>query len=175
MAEPPVTTASYLARRAPISPISSADIYAQASPYFQLPSWFKSNPIQAQTYLTEESNQKLKEEYERQRLLMTGGVAAPAAYPGGTILHKGFYDLLALSTPVVETVSRFWTGAINPYREEPLIASPPYEQLPAGAPPRVANVPVGQLPPPTVSPTSTPTKKGRRVSKDMIGKPTGFV
>ncbi|KAG8925338.1 hypothetical protein FRC00_004085 [Tulasnella sp. 408] len=175
MAEPPVTTASYLARRAPISPISSADIYAQASPYFQLPSWFKSNPVQGQTYLTDESNQKLKEEYERQRLLMTGGVAAPAAYPGGTILHKGFYDLLALSTPVVETVSRFWTGAINPYREEPLVASPPYEQIPAGAPPRVANVPVGQLPPPTVSPTSTPTKKGRRVSKDMIGKPTGFV
>ncbi|KAG8933361.1 hypothetical protein FRC01_009686 [Tulasnella sp. 417] len=175
MAEQPVATSSYLARRAPISPISSADIYAQASPYFQLPSWFRSNPIQGQTYLTDESNQKLKEEYERQRLLMTSSPTAPAAYPGGTILHKGFYDLLALSTPVVETVSRFWTGAVNPYREEPLVASPPYEQIPAGAPPRVANIPVGQLPPPTVSPTSTPTKKGRRVSKDMIGKPTGFV
>lgn len=175
MAEQPVASGSYLARRTPISPISSADIYAQASPYFQLPSWFKSNPTQGQTYLTDESNQKLKEEYERQRLLMTGGTTAPAAYPGGTILHKGFYDLLALSTPVVETVSRFWTGAVNPYREEPLVASPPYEQIPAGAPPRVANVPAGQLPPPTVSPTSTPTKKGRRVSKDMIGKPTGFV
>ncbi|KAG9005549.1 hypothetical protein FRB90_010337 [Tulasnella sp. 427] len=175
MAEQQVASGSYFTRRTPLTPISSADIYSQPSPYFQLPSWFKSNPGQPQTYLSDESNQKLREEYERQRLLMTGASNQPGAYPGGTILHKGFYDLLALSTPVVQTVSRFWTGAISPYREEPLVASPPYEQIRAATPPRIANVPVGQLPPPATSPTSTPAKKGRRVSKDMIGKPTGFV
>lgn len=154
-------TGSYFARRTPIVPVSSADIYAQASPYFQLPSWFRGYPGQApQTYLTEESNRRLQEEYERQKFMQSGA----AVVPGGTILHKGFYDLLALSQPVVQTVSRFWTGA----RDEQLLAGQPYEQLPTGGPsPRV----VETLPP---VPPTTP-KKSRRVSKDMISKPTGFM
>ncbi|KAG8907437.1 hypothetical protein FRB99_004232 [Tulasnella sp. 403] len=158
-------TASYFTRRTPLVPVSSADIYAQASPYFALPSWFRAYyPATNPTYLTEESNRRLQEEYERQRALQN----PPPPVPGGTILHKGFYDLLALSTPVVETVSRIWNGTP---KNETLVAGAPYHQLPTGPQPQA----VQSMPPnPPVVPTHTPVKKGRRISKDMIGNPTQF-
>lgn len=166
MADPSAAmTSSYFARRTPLVPVSSADIYAQPYPgYFQLPSWFRAYQLaqQQQTYLTDESSRRLQEEYERQRFMGAQPV------PGGTILHKGFYDLLALSTPVVQTVSRFWNGVAGA-REDPLVVGAPYEQLPVGPPPRVVD---GPLPP--TSPNATP-RKTRRVSKDMIGPPKGFM
>jgi len=70
--------------------------------------------------------------------------------PTGTFLHKGFYDLLAMiPTP---SPSRLIWG--NP--PQTAVAGPRYEdQNPAT---------IRAMP-----------KKGRRVSKDMVSKPTGFV
>nr|GAT45446.1 kinase-like protein [Mycena chlorophos] len=92
----------------------------------------------------------------------------PPPQPGGTLrgtgtmLHKGFYDLLSMiPTP---SPSRFWTTP----PEEPGLAGPRYETIRPGAPP----VQIRQLPPPSSSP---PPRKGRRISKDMVSQPTGFV
>ncbi|PFH53787.1 hypothetical protein AMATHDRAFT_187183 [Amanita thiersii Skay4041] len=80
--------------------------------------------------------------------------------PSGTILHKGFYDLLAMiPTP---SPSRLWWGVAAPRdessREQP-IAGPRYEDMPSS-------------PQTGIRPTA---RKGRKVSKDMVSKPTGFV
>ena len=167
MADPHMTS-SYFARRSPLNPISSADVYQ--SPYFQLPSWFRAYQITtAPQQLTEESSRRLQEEYERQRLLSAPGI------PGGTILHKGFYDLLALSAPVVQTVSKFWYNSTP--QDDRLVAGAPYNQLPRGVPPqrvdRLAD-PLPLPPQPVSYNTNPPAKKGRRVSKDMISNPMGF-
>ncbi|KAG9006011.1 hypothetical protein FRB95_006459 [Tulasnella sp. JGI-2019a] len=158
-------TSSYMARR-PLIPMSSADLYAQASPYYEGgPSWLRNDA--GRVYLTEESNRRLQDEYERQRLLLDQQGAS--AFPGGTILHKGFYDLLALSAPVVQSVSRFW-NATAAKTESSLVAGPQYERLLPATPPRVTNLPA------TSTPTSpiTPVKK-RRISKDMVSSPRGFL
>ncbi len=83
--------------------------------------------------------------------------------PGGTLLHKGFYDLLSM-IPTPSSPSRLlqqWTTQAP----EPVVAGPRYEHIGSG--PMPANSPP-QSPP--VSP-----KKGRRISKDMVSRPTGFV
>jgi len=81
---------------------------------------------------------------------------------GGMLLHKGFYDLLAMiPTP---SASRFLWGAPSPP-----VAGPRYEDLPT-TPTNV--VKPTQLPPP-VGPV-TP-RKTRRISKDMVSNPTGFM
>lgn len=73
-------------------------------------------------------------------------------FPSGTLLHKGFYDLLAMiPTPLP---SRILWNASPP--EQPVLVGPRYEHIaPTGTRPTV--------------------RKGRRVSKDMVSKPTGFV
>ena len=83
---------------------------------------------------------------------------------GGTILHKGFYDLLAL-IPSTPSPSRFLWPARPPQDLEP-VAGPRYEEIPS--PPSS---------PPVQAPSSPqpPLKKGRRISKEMVSKPTGFV
>ena len=88
----------------------------------------------------------------------------PTTLRGGTILHKGFYDLLAL-IPSTPSPSRFFWPARAPQDPEP-VAGPRYEEIPS--PPR---------PPPVQAPSSPqpPLRKGRRISKDMVSKPTGFV
>lgn len=88
--------------------------------------------------------------------------------PGGTLLHKGFYDLLAMiPTP---SPSRLLWGA--PVQSEPVIAGPRYEDLsPPAVPAPNRNKPFPVSPP--LSPVTV--KKGRRISKDMVSKPTGFV
>lgn len=151
-----------MARRAPVIPVSSADVYSPTSPYGG-PSWFLRAGI-TPLYLTDESNQRLQEEYERQRLLYDQqGVSS---FPGGTILHKGFYDLLALSAPVVQTVSRFWNAAAAK-TDSSLVAGAPYERLEPASPPRLTNIPASSSTP------ATPVKK-RRISKDMVSSPRGF-
>jgi protein-serine/threonine kinase len=75
--------------------------------------------------------------------------------PAGTFLHKGFYDLLAMiPTP---SPSRLIWGTPPP-PSDPVIAGPRYEDI-------------------MINPRSTaPTvRKGRRISKDMVSKPAGFV
>ncbi|TFY60541.1 hypothetical protein EVG20_g7382 [Dentipellis fragilis] len=95
---------------------------------------------------------------------------------GGTLLHKGFYDLLALiPTP---SPSRLLWGADPTPDTHPVVAGPRYEDIPASryAPARSgAALPASILPAsiPPVSPVSP--RKGRRISKDMVSKPTGFV
>ncbi|KAJ7902019.1 kinase-like domain-containing protein [Mycena olivaceomarginata] len=79
----------------------------------------------------------------------------PTTLPGGTLLHKGFYDLLSMiPTP---SPSRLIWGA--PAAEEPGLAGPRYEEIRQ------------------VSPLSSPppVRKARRISKDMVSRPTGFV
>lgn len=88
----------------------------------------------------------------------------PTTLRGGTILHKGFYDLLAL-IPSTPSPSRFFWPARAPQDPEP-IAGPRYEEIPS--PPKS---------PPLQAPSSPspPFRKGRRISKDMVSNPTGFV
>ncbi|KAH9083902.1 kinase-like protein [Lactarius deliciosus] len=94
----------------------------------------------------------------------------PGTLRGGTLLHKGFYDLLALiPTP---SPSRFlWGASADPAPEA--VAGPRYEDLPGPN-----NSLRGKVAPPIVNlPPSGPVspKKGRRISKDMVSKPMGFV
>ncbi|KAF9010492.1 kinase-like domain-containing protein [Cyathus striatus] len=79
--------------------------------------------------------------------------------PPGTLLHKGFYDLLAM-IPTPSPSRLIWGSTPQaPASPEPVIAGPRYEDQPA-----VPNQGVRPMP-----------KKGRRVSKDMVSRPTGFV
>jgi hypothetical protein len=93
-----------------------------------------------------------------------------ATLRGGTLLHKGFYDLLALiPTP---SPSRFLWGASDDPSPD-VVAGPRYEDLPDSNHVPPINLPafsVSLSPPGPVSP-----KKGRRISKDMVSKPMGFV
>ncbi|KIJ50685.1 hypothetical protein M422DRAFT_245328 [Sphaerobolus stellatus SS14] len=77
------------------------------------------------------------------------------AWPRGTILHKGFYDLLSvIPTP---SASVFWRAPNVNVEDPALLAGPPYHQLPnsnAHTPPRKPRMPI---------------------SKDMVSKPTDFV
>ncbi|KAG1734710.1 kinase-like domain-containing protein [Suillus paluster] len=79
--------------------------------------------------------------------------------PAGTLLHKGFYDLLAMiPTP---SPSRFlWGGGGSPTDRELISAGQRHEDISHHIP---ASYP------------SSPLKKGRRVSKAMVSRPTGFV
>ncbi|EGO25398.1 hypothetical protein SERLADRAFT_448374 [Serpula lacrymans var. lacrymans S7.9] len=85
--------------------------------------------------------------------------------PAGTLLHKGFYDLLSMiPTP---SPSRLFWGTVRaqaPPAEPTVVAGPRYEDIP---------VKPGQIFPP-LSNTPLP-KKNRRISKDMVSKPTGFI
>ncbi|KAF8160836.1 kinase-like protein [Crassisporium funariophilum] len=80
---------------------------------------------------------------------------ATTSVPAGTFLHKGFYDLLAM-IPTPSPSRLLWKA--QPPPPEPVVAGPRYEDLDAN--------PGG---------TKAMPKKGRRVSKDMVSKPTGFV
>ncbi|KAI0000573.1 kinase-like protein [Russula vinacea] len=93
-----------------------------------------------------------------------------ATLRGGTLLHKGFYDLLALiPTP---SPSRFlWGESADPSPDA--VAGPRYEDLPESN-----NATSVKFAPPAVSlpsPGPVSSKKARRISKDMVSKPTGFV
>lgn len=104
---------------------------------------------------------------------MPGYEAPSATLRGGTLLHKGFYDLLALipSIPSTPSPSRlFWPAAQSPENE--LISGPRYEEIPDNDMP--AQKPIAQPTSPTAS--SAPRNlKTRRISKDMVSRPTGFV
>ena len=121
-------------------PKSSADIYAASAPY--LP------PAPYPQYTTQ--SPPIREE-------------EPAPLPGGTVLHKGFYDLLAL------TASRFLWGQPQ-QKNEDLVAGPKYEAMSSQSPPRARPGPLATPVSPNVSP-----RKGRRLSKDMVSKPMNFV
>lgn len=86
---------------------------------------------------------------------------------GGTLLHKGFYDLLAM-IPTPSPSRLLWgSPAVVP---EPIIAGPRYEEIaPAQT---VRGKPLLGSP---LSAPPIPAKKARRISKDMVSKPTGFV
>lgn len=85
--------------------------------------------------------------------------------PGGTLLHKGFYDLLAL-IPSTPSPSRLFWGASQ---RNDAVAGPRYENLGDSPPHTRADLHVS-------TPAATPSpKKGRRISKDMVSKPTGFM
>ena len=94
----------------------------------------------------------------------------PSVLRGGTLLHKGFYDLLAL-IPSTPSPSRFLWRTPN----DDLVAGARYEDIPP-SPSRAVPGPQKALPstsPTTVSPARN--LKLRRISKDMVSKPTGFV
>lgn len=90
----------------------------------------------------------------------------PTTLRGGTLLHKGFYDLLAfIPTP---SPSRLLWGA-EPRAQG--VAGPRYEDLPS------RNDPPPRPPASVATPPTSPAlpKKARRISKDMVSKPMGFV
>ncbi|CCA70022.1 related to CBK1-Serine/threonine protein kinase involved in cell wall biosynthesis [Serendipita indica DSM 11827] len=147
------------------TPVSSADMHSPDSPYYHggFPYFpFTSRP----TNPVPNIHSREENYYSPTRSILAGG----------TLLHKGFYDLLALATP-----SRLFTNANNDGSK--LAAGPRYEQLPPGSPPKI--VPSGvaanaaakstKPPPVTVPGTSTPLRKNKRISKDMVSSPTGFV
>jgi len=112
-----------------------SDIYSLSNPYFSPYSYPPFNPHPPDLY--DEPTTTL---------------------PGGTLLHKGFYDLLAMiPTP---SPSRFLWGTTTP---DPVLAGPRYEDLIPGPNARPS------------APTISPPIKSRRISKDMVSKPTGFV
>ncbi|KAI8992993.1 kinase-like protein [Trametes punicea] len=96
-----------------------------------------------------------------------------ATLRGGTLLHKGFYDLLALipSIPSTPSPSRlFWPRAQNADAEP--VAGPRFEEIESG----VSPVQKATAPPTSSAAPSPPRNlKARRISKDMVSKPTGFV
>jgi protein-serine/threonine kinase len=132
----------------PRSPVSSADMYSASSPYSATPFPFfpfSSRPV-------------ADEAYSPTRSILAGG----------TLLHKGFYDLLALATP-----SRLFAAA-SPSK---LAAGPRYEQIYPGSPPAIVPSALdakGVVKSPAPG-AVTPLVKNRRISKDMVSSPTGFV
>jgi len=74
--------------------------------------------------------------------------------PVGTFLHKGFYDLLAM-IPTPSPSRLLWKAPAH-LPEASIVAGPRYEDQ-------------------GYTGTKAMPKKGRRVSKDMVSKPTGFV
>ena len=95
----------------------------------------------------------------------------PRTLRGGTLLHKGFYDLLSL-IPSTPSPSRFfWPRA----EEVEPVAGPRYEDIRPGTQNAPKSPPPTQPSPVTQSPSSPRSLKTRRVSKDMVSKPTGFV
>ena len=147
------------------TPVSSADMHSPSSPYYHggFPYFpFTSRP----TNPTPDIHSRDENYYSPTRSILAGG----------TLLHKGFYDLLALATP-----SRM-LGNVN-REEQTLAAGPRYEQLAPGSPPKV--VPSGVAanaaaknakPSPVAAPVaSTPLRKNKRISKNMVSSPTGFV
>ena len=126
-------------------PKSSADIYAASSPFLP-PAPYPQYALQPAPVSEE----------------------GPGSLPGGTLLHKGFYDLLAL-IPSTTTVSRFLWGQQQQKGGGQLVAGPKYENISPRSP-----VNQGPGPSATTSPSSSP-RKGRRLSKDMVSKPMNFV
>ena len=94
----------------------------------------------------------------------------PTALRGGTLLHKGFYDLLAM-IPTPSPSRLIWGAPKSAEPVEPEIAGPRYEDIPAHQT-ITAKTTTTQLPPPVAAVTQ---RKGRRISKDMVSSPTGFV
>jgi protein-serine/threonine kinase len=141
---PPINTHGvYEYNGAQRSPVSAADAYHpyhNQQPYSYPPFYVPYRPLEEDTTRT--------------------------TLPGGTLLHKGFYDLLALATPVASRFLGFGAGSST----SPLNAGPRYEDIKPGELPKVVNT-ARDVPPGAPS----PLKKGRRIAKDMIGNPTGFV
>lgn len=129
------------------SPMSSADMYSPASPYYSSP--FPYFPFSSRRAQGDEDTP-------------TRSILA-----GGTLIHKGFYDLLAYASP-----SRIFGAAATP---SVLAAGPRYEHISPGSPPTVvmsaAEINKTTSPP---SASATPLRKARRISKDMVSSPTNF-
>ena len=89
---------------------------------------------------------------------------------GGTLLHKGFYDLLSL-IPSTPSPSRLFWRAQND--DEP-VAGPRYEEIPPDTVPTATEASTVPQSPPPKSPPSV-RAKGRRISKDMVSKPMNFM
>ncbi|KAF8639504.1 hypothetical protein AX17_001409 [Amanita inopinata Kibby_2008] len=83
-------------------------------------------------------------------------VTPTTTIPSGTLLHKGFYDLLAM-IPTPSPSRLLWRSI--PTLPEQVVAGPRYEDIASAAKSGVRPTP----------------RKGRRVSKDMVSKPTAFV
>ncbi|KAF9244946.1 kinase-like domain-containing protein [Melanogaster broomeanus] len=86
--------------------------------------------------------------------------------PAGTLLHKGFYDLLAMIPTPSPSRLFHWgsTGQPHPSSQPDITAvGPRYDVISPKT-----NVPL-------LPPASSPLKKNKRISKDMVSKPTGFV
>lgn len=124
--------------------MSSADIYANTSSYLD------SYPYSATSFAPIPSTNP----YE----------SVVTALPGGTLIHKGFYDLLAL-VPTTSSASKLLWGN---NKKEDIVAGPRYENIDS-SPPAKSNNYAG----PSLSPILA--KKGRKVNKDMVSKPTGFM
>jgi protein-serine/threonine kinase len=133
-------------------PHSSADMYAQNSPYYS--DYPYAAPFSFAYPDAGPSSPPM-------------GMSAPplSSLPGGTILHRGFYDLLSL----IPTTSpnRLWRAQPQPPKEE--VKAIRYEEMQEGRTvvPRPGNY-GPPLPP-------VPLKKGRKVNKDMVSHPTGFM
>ncbi|KAK7035458.1 hypothetical protein VNI00_011751 [Paramarasmius palmivorus] len=91
--------------------------------------------------------------------------------PGGTLLHKGFYDLLSM-IPTPSPSKLLWGSQVQQQQQaDTMVAGPRYEDLGPPQPVTQRNAPLSTSPP--ASPVSP--RKGRRISKDMVSKPTGFI
>ncbi|KAL0956360.1 hypothetical protein HGRIS_002509 [Hohenbuehelia grisea] len=94
-----------------------------------------------------------------------------SSVPVGTLLHKGFYDLLSM-IPTPSPSRLLWGPPAPTQPPEPILAGPRYEHIPPGPAPEIRHTPASA--PPVHTPPTSP-RKGRRISKDMVSPPTGFV
>ncbi|KAG8830423.1 hypothetical protein FRC18_008122 [Serendipita sp. 400] len=141
------------------TPVSSADMYSPSSPYYASPF----------PYFPFSSNRPING-------LETNSNDAPVTrsiLSGGTILHKGFYDLLALATP-----SRFFSGgtgmgATSGGNGSGLAAGPRYEQISPRSPPQV--VPSAAVAAKNAQASITGPVKKRKINKEMVSSPTNFM
>ncbi|KAH7322360.1 hypothetical protein B0J17DRAFT_247097 [Rhizoctonia solani] len=120
----------------------------------------------------------------------TSNVAPAMASPitvnshrNSTLVHRGFYDLLSLVPGTAGVGVGTRRGNVNniwPYDE--LVAGQRYEEIPIGrpapAPPpdgTYARATGAAVSPPTRAQEPTSPKAKRRISKDMVSRPMGFV
>ncbi|GBE81094.1 Serine/threonine-protein kinase CBK1 [Sparassis crispa] len=85
---------------------------------------------------------------------------------GGTLLHKGFYDLLSLIPSAPYPSRLLWRDSPEP------VAGPRYGDITPSVNPAAKPLQIHPN-----NPVATPAKNlnRRRISKDMVSKPTGFV
>ena len=129
-----------------------------ASPYIRRP--LPTPPPVAGRILQDQGIHGLSNTHIPRPLVVQSEEPATTTLRGGTLLHQGFYDLISM----IPTPSPLLFGW------RPLVAGPRYEDIS----PVVVGIDTAT---PTISCPISPIilKKSKRISKDMVSRPSGFM